>query len=115
MKNDIRLDIIHPDKSRVEHFLNNVDEDLEQIPFDRRELSGVDDIQAGFKFKVKAQATFVIVIFAESYFDAIKIEAFNLATRPNIKWTINGPILFGVQSNDEDVATQMLSFFAGRE
>jgi hypothetical protein len=42
MKNTIRLDIIHADKSRVEHFLNNVDQDLEQIPFDARELSGVD-------------------------------------------------------------------------
>ena len=36
MKNSIRLDIIHHDKSRVEHFLNNVDEDLEQIPFPAR-------------------------------------------------------------------------------
>jgi hypothetical protein len=29
MKNRLRLDIIHPEKARVEHFLNNVDEDLE--------------------------------------------------------------------------------------
>jgi hypothetical protein len=31
MKNTIHLDIIPPEKARIQHFLNNVDEDLEQI------------------------------------------------------------------------------------
>ena len=115
MKNTIRLDIIHPDKSRVEHFLNKVDEDLEQIPFDTGELNGVDDVIAAFKFRVKDQSAFVIVIFAASYSHATKIESANLATRPGIKWTINGDILFGVESTDEDTSSGMLSFFAGRE
>ena len=115
MLSNIHLDIIHPDKSRVENFLNNVDEDLQQIPFDPRELAGVDDIIAGFKFSVKDRSAFVVVIFAESYSHAIKIEAANLDTRPNIKWTINGTILFGVESVDEHVSKGMLSFFAGRE
>ena len=113
MKNAIRLDIVHSEKARVEHFLNNVDEDLH--PFDARELSGVDDIIAGFKFSVKGRSAFVIVIFAASYSHVNKIEAANLATRPNIKWTINGAILFGVESVDEHVSKEMLSFFAGRE
>jgi len=115
MKNTIRLDIIHSEKSRVEHFLNNVNENLEQIPFDGQELRGIDDIIAGFKFKVKGRSAFVVVIFAASYYHANKIEADNLATRPNIKWTINGAILFGVESVDEHVSKEMLSFFAGRE
>lgn len=115
MMNSIRLDIIHPEKSRVEHFLNNVDEDLEQVPFDARQLSGVDDIIAGFKFSVKGRSACVFVIFAASYSHANKIEAANLAARPNIKWTINGAILFGVESVDEHVSKEMLSFFAGRE
>jgi hypothetical protein len=115
MKNNIRLDISHPEKARVEHFLNNVDEDLQQIPFDVRELSGVDDIIAGFKFSVKGRSAFVIVIFATSYSHANKIEAANLTTIPNIKWTINGAILFGVESVDDHVAREMLSLFAGRE
>ena len=88
MKNSIRLNISHPDKSRVEYFLNNVDEDLEQVPFDARELSDVSDIIAGFKFSVKGRSAFVIVIFATSYSHANEIEAANLATRPNIRWTI---------------------------
>ena len=114
MKNSIRLDIIHSEKSRVEHFLNNVNEDLEQIPFDGQELRGIDD-RAGFKFKVKGRSAFVIVIFATSYAHASKIEAANLAARPNTKWTINGAILFGVESVDENASKEMLSFFAGRE
>ena len=115
MKNTIRLDIIHPDKARAEHFLNKVDGDLEQIPFDVRELNGVDDNIAGFKFSVKNRTAFVIVIFAASYSHATKIEAANLAAGPSVKWTINGEILFGVESDDEHVSKQMLSFFAGRE
>jgi len=115
MKNSIRLNIIHPDKSRVEHFLNNVDEDLEQVPFDARELSGVDEIIAGFKFSLKGGSGFVIVIFAESYSQASKIEAANLITKPNIKWTINGAMLFGVESDDDRVSKELLSFFAGKE
>lgn len=112
---NIHLDITHPEKARVEHFLNKVDGELQQIPLDPRELSGVDDIVAGFKFSAKRRSAFVIVIFAASYSRATKIEAANLATRPNIQWTINGTILFGVESDDEHVAKQMLSFFAGRE
>lgn len=115
MKNNIRLDIRHSQKARVEHFLKNVDEDLEQIPFAARELSGVDDIIAGFRFKVKEQSAFVIVIFAQSYSHASEIEAANLLKRPNVKWTINGAILFGVASADERASRRMLSFFAGRE
>lgn len=115
MKNTIRLDIVHSEKSRVEHFLNNVNEDLEQIPFDAQELRGIDDIIAGFKFKVKGRSTFVIVIIATSYFHANEICKANSLTRPNIKWTINGAILFGVESTDEDASSGMLSFFAGRE
>lgn len=83
MKDAIRLDIVHSEKARVEHFLNSVDEDLEQIPFTGQELSGVDDIIAGFKFSVKGRSSFVIVIFAASYSYANKIEAANLVTRPN--------------------------------
>ena len=115
MKNSISLDIIHSDKTRVEYFLNNVEANLEQIPFDAQELDGADDIIGAFKFKEKGRPTFVIVIFAGSYSHANEIQAANLVKRPDIKWTINGSILFGVESVDEHAASQMLSFFAGRE
>jgi hypothetical protein len=115
MKNNIVLDIDHPEKKRVEYFLSGVEQPLEQIPFDARELSHVDDVTAGFKFKGARPSTFVIVIFATSYFHANEISKSNLLTRPAIKWTINGEILFGVESPDEDACSEMLSGFAGRE
>ena len=115
MKNNIRLDIDHSEKARVEHFLNGVGVHLEQIPFDAQELIDVDDIIAGFKFKEKGQSTFVIVIFAKSYIQANEICMVNSRTKSTLKWTINGAILFGVQSTDEDASDEMLGFFAGRE
>jgi hypothetical protein len=113
MKNTIRLDIDHSDKTRVEAFLNRVERNLEQIPFDAQDLNGVDNIVGGFKFKVKDQPTFVIVIFATSYSHANEICAANSESKMN--WTINGAILFGVQSTDENTSREILSFFAGRE
>jgi hypothetical protein len=115
MKNNIVLDINHSEKKRVEYFLNGVEGKLEQIPFDAGELSGVDDIIAGFKFKRQSQSTFVTVIFATSYFHANEIRMSNSLTKPDMKWTVNGEILFGVESKDEDVSSEMLSLFAGKE
>ena len=115
MKNGITLDVNHSQKKRVEYFLNNVHVNLEQIPFNARELSHVNDIIAGFKFKDKGQSTFVIVMFATSYFHANEIAAANSRKRPSMKWTINGDILFGVESIDERVSSEMLGFFAGKE
>jgi hypothetical protein len=115
MKNKITLDIDHSEKKRVEHFLNKVDRKLEQIPFDAKELNHVDEIIGGFKFKEKGQSTFVTVIFATSYFHANEIRAENSLTSPDIQWTINGDILFGVDSTDKRATSQMLSFFAGEE
>lgn len=114
MKNRIQLDIVHPEKARIEAFLNNVEADLEQVPFDARELHGVDGIEGGFKFKEKDKFTSVIVIVASSYSHANEIEAANLMGS-SIKWTVNGSILFGVESEDFDTSNEMLSFFAGRE
>lgn len=115
MKDSIRLDIVHPQKARVESFLNGVAENLEQVPFDPKELNGMHDAIAGYKFKVKDRATLVIVIFATSYEQANEIEAANLTHRPNLRWTVNGALLFGVESEDEQASRHMLSFFAGRE
>jgi hypothetical protein len=55
------------------------------------------------------------VIFANSYFHASEISAANSRTKPTLKWTINGTILFGVESTDKDTASEMLGVFAGRE
>jgi hypothetical protein len=115
MKNNITLDITHSEKKRVEYFLNSVGGDLEQMPFDAQELNHADDIIAGFNFKVKDQSAIITVIFATSYFHADDIRTANSLTKPNLKWTINGDILFGVESLDKRVSSEMLSLFAGKE
>ncbi|HEY5745682.1 MAG TPA: hypothetical protein VIU12_06385 [Chryseolinea sp.] len=115
MKKNVTLDINHSEKKRVEYFLNSVNADLEQIPFDAQELSDANDIIAGFKFKEKGQPTFVIVIFATSYFQANGIGKANSFKGPNLNWTVNGDILFIVESTDERTSNQMLSVFAGKE
>jgi hypothetical protein len=115
MNNTISLDIDHREKTRVEYFLNSVNGNLEQVPFDGGELSHIDDIFAGFKFKDADRSTFITVIFTSSYYDAVEISKANSLTRPNIRWTINGAILFGVESVDEDVSSELLGHFAGRE
>jgi hypothetical protein len=116
MKNNITLNINHSEKTRVEHFLNNVDGKLEQIPFDVRGLSHADDITAGFKFKGIDHSIFITVIFAMSYFHANDIATANsFHKKPNTNCTINGAILFVVESTDERVVSEILSLFAGKE
>jgi hypothetical protein len=115
MKNSILLDIDHSEKKRVENFLNGVEEKLVQVPFDPRQLNHSNDIIAGFKFKGESESTFVIVIFATSYFHANEIGTSNSLTMPDMKWTVNGSILFGVESTDDHASSEMLGFFAGKE
>jgi|SRR5688572_2245451 hypothetical protein len=116
MKNKIILDLNHHDKTRAEYFLNSVDATLEQIPFDVKGLHHAGDSISGFKFKEKDQSTFVTVIFATSYFHANEIATANsLYKAPNTRCTINGDLLFIVESSDEESIANMLSLFAGRE
>ena len=114
--NNITLDLNHSNTRQVENFLNIVDERLEQIPFDAQDWRGTDDIIAGFKFKGIDHAITIIVIFATSYFDANEIGTVNsLAKIPNTNWTVNGSVLYVVESKDEHVVSEMLSHFSGRE
>jgi hypothetical protein len=116
MKNNITLNLNHSEKTRVEYFLNSVDAQLEQIPFDVRDLSHADDIIAGFKFKGTDGSMFITVIFATSYFHANDIATANsFHKKPHTNCTINGAILFVVESTDERAVSQILSLFAGKE
>jgi hypothetical protein len=116
MKNNIRLDLDHHNKTRVEYFLNSVDEKLEQVPFDVQDLNRADNVIAAFKFIGKDRSISITVIFADSYFDANGIATENSFQKmPNTNWTVNGDILFVVESADDDVVSEMLSLFAGRE
>lgn len=116
MKNNISLDLDHPSKKRTEYFLNAVQEDLVPIPFDWQNWSHADDIVGGFKFTGKDQRVTITVILADSYHDANKIATTNSFPRlPNAKWTVNGDVLYLVESPDEDKVSEILSLFAGKE
>jgi len=116
MKNNINLALNHSNTSQVENFLNIVDERLEQIPFDAQDWRRTDDIIAGFKFKGVDHAITITVIFATSYIHANEIGTVNsLHKIPNTNWTVNGSVLYVVESIDEDALREMLSLFAGRE
>jgi hypothetical protein len=64
---------------------------------------------------VKDQSTFITVILAASYFHANDIREADLLTKPDMKWTIKGAILIGVESIHERASSKMLSLFAGEE
>lgn len=116
MKNTITLDLNHSEKTRIEYFLNSVDGELEQIPFNVKPLQQLEEVIAGFKFKEKGKPTFITVIFATSYFNASAIATANSFHKmPGRNYTINGDILFVVESADEDELSQLLGLFAGKE
>lgn len=116
MRNTIKLELNHSEKTRVEYFLNSVNGELEQIPFNGKALQQGEDFVAGFKFKEKDKATFITVIFATSYFHAKEIATANSFHKiPGRNYTINGDILFVVESSDEDELSQLLGLFAGKE
>jgi hypothetical protein len=116
MKNTISLDLDHPSKNRTEYFLNAVEAALVPIPLDWRNWSHANDIVGGFKFTGKDQPITITVILADSYHDANKIATTNSFPRlPNAKWTVNGDVLYLVESPDEDRVSEVLSLFAGRE
>jgi len=116
MKNNITLEVNHPNKKRMEYFLNSVDEKLEQVSFDWRNWKRSSDIVGVFKFKNHDQSLIVTVIFSNSYAEATEIaKANSLPMLPNAKWSINGDLLYLVESTDKDKVSEILSLFAGEE
>jgi hypothetical protein len=116
MNNNITLDVDHPNKTRMEYFLNSVSEKLEHIPFDWRNWKQANLIIAGFKFKNTDQSLTITVIFSPSYHEGNEIaKANSLPVLPNAKWGLNGDLLYLVESPDENKVSDILSLFAGRE
>lgn len=116
MKNKITLDVNHVNKTRMEYFLNSVDEELEYVPFDWRGLKKADDITAGYKFINSEQSLGITVIFASSYDDANQLAVANsFPELPHARWSVNGSVLYLVESKDEKRVSNILSHFAGKE
>ena len=95
MKNNITLDVDHPNKVRMEYFLNQVDEKIKQIPFDWQGLKQAGNIIAGYKFTNPGQTLIITVIFCNSYHEGTEIaKANSFPLLPQAMWALNGDLLY---------------------
>ena len=116
MNNKITLDVDHPNKTRMEYFLNSVNDRLEQVSFDWHGWKQSDKIIAGYKFNNSDSSLVITVLFTSSYGDANEIAKANaLPVLPNAKWSVNGDLLYLVESVDENKVSEVLGLFAGKE
>lgn len=113
MMNKFSLDLQHSNAKRVEYFLNQINQPLEQIPFDGKDWKHSEDIVAGFKLHSEKPLLMITVIFATSYSATNDIAGANSIAYDN--YTVNGDVLFIVVSTDEVLRREVLSLFAGEE
>lgn len=118
MKNNIKLSIIHNNADRFEYFLNRVEEELTTAPFAWGTWKNADQIQDACKFvsvDLKDPVT-ISILFCGSYHGANEVgNANELPFTPNAKWSINGDVLYFVESEDAEKVSSILSLFAGEE
>jgi hypothetical protein len=117
MKNNIKLNSEHNNAKRMEFFLNGVQEELIGVAFDWRILQLADRIGDGYKFTSFGEHPVTItVLLCDSYQDANEIAKANaFPLLPTAKWSINGDLLYIVESTDKEKVSDILSFFAGKE
>lgn len=102
----------------MEFFLNRVEEELVEAPFEWRNWKNADQIHDGCKFvSVDAKDPVTIcILFCDSYHDANEIgKANELPLLPTAKWSINGDVMYFVESNDAHKVSDILGLFAGEE
>lgn len=118
MKNNIKLNIDHNNAKRMEYFLNRVDEELVAAHFEWRNWKNADQINDACKFiSVDSKEPITIcVLFCDSYHDANAIgKANDLPSLPTAKWSVNGDVLYFVESEDAHKVSNILGLFAGEE
>jgi hypothetical protein len=118
MKNKIILTIDHNNAKRMEYFLNGVEDELKEIAFDWRNLKLADRITAACQFisTTSASPITIRVFFCDSYSDANEIAKVNsFPYEPKAKWSVNGDLLYIVESQDEEKVSEVLGLFAGEE
>jgi hypothetical protein len=118
MKNNIKLNIDHNNAKRMEFFLNRVEEELVEVPFEWRNWKNSEQIHDACKFisTDSKEPVTICVLFCDSYQDANQIGRENeLPSLPTAKWSINGDVLYFVESNDAEKVSEILSLFAGEE
>ncbi len=118
MKNKISVSVDHNNATRMAYFLNAVEDELKEIPFDWKNWGLADRIVGGCQFiSATAQPPVTIsVLFCNSYSDANEIGKTNaIPFLPKAKWSVNGDVLFFVACDDKYKANDVLSLFAGEE
>ena len=118
MKNKISLSIKHNNAKRMEYFLNQVEEELVEIPFDWKNLEKSDLIKGGCRFISTGKESLVeiLILFCDSYHDANEIgKANELPYLPIAKWSVNGDVMYFVECADAEKVSEILSLFAGEE
>lgn len=118
MKNKISLTVDHNNAKRMEFFLNKVKDELKEVSFDWKHLKLADRLADARQFVSTSNqhpAT-IRVFFCDSYSDANEIaKANSFPYQSNAKWSVNGDLLYIVESDDEDKVSEILSLFAGEE
>lgn len=118
MKNKITLSIPHNNATRMSYFLNAVEDELIEIPFNWKNWDLADRIIGGCQF-ISASALHplsISLLFCNSYSDANEIGKVNaLSHLPQGKWSVNGDVLFFVACDDKYKENDVLSLFAGEE
>ncbi len=102
----------------MEFFLNALEEEVRELPFLWKEMKMSDRISDACRFiSVSSQAPLTITIyFCDSYTEAIEIAKANqLPYTPKARWSLNGDLMYVVESEDEKKVANVLGLFAGEE
>jgi hypothetical protein len=117
MKNRISLNIDHPNTKRMEFFLNRVDVQLKEVALDWPSWKLSVHISGGAKFISEGKSPVSItVLLCDSYHAANEIAKANaLPASPHARWSVNGDLLYVVESGNTEKVSEILSLFAGEE
>ena len=118
MKNKLSLTVDHNNAKRMEFFLNKVKDELKEVSFDWKHLKRADQLTDALQFVSTSSAhpITIRVFFCDSYSAANEIaKANSFPYQPRAKWSLNGDLLYIVESEDEDKVSEILGLFAGEE
>ena len=102
----------HPDKIRMEHLLNNYDQEFVATEPEMNLLKSEDLIQGKYAFQTKDSAISILLIFCKDQADALAVSETDFVNQAR---GVNGATLFVVTGEDENQVNEALSYFAGEE
>lgn len=116
MPNKIRLDINHGDNARMETFLEMLNEELERVSFDWKSLRQSESIVDAVKLTSIDHSLTITLFFLESYSAGdVLARANGLPFEETARWSMNGAVMYLVESPDPNKVDDVLGLFAGQE